>query len=238
MVTSMFVISVIVISGIGYATQTSDHNDGSSNVTLLFTSIAKAGGPSYVSLTAVSPLPDSKVFAKAGPFAPGDSLAIAYSLKNVGNIPASLSSLAISVSAGGFSATSGPIPATLNPGSTFSSTITITLNSGLGDTYEGKSAIIALEISGVGTTATTSCTNTVTRTTTRTVTTTTTKTVTKTITKGQDSPLDLGPLWVTTSTCTTVAVTITSTYTTTYTSYTTITKTISTVTCYHHDDCR
>jgi len=208
--------------------------------------MSKTSGPTYAIFTIVSSLPTSAAAFRVGPFAPGDSVLVSYTIKNTGNIPASLSTLGVVVtpSGSGFVATNGPIPSSLNAGASFSSTITITFQSGLGNSYQRSTATVSLQISGAQST-TTSCTTTVTHTTTKTVTTTKTITTTKTTTKWGDNVFGASALWATTSTCSTI--TISTTVTTTLTSFTTTTstttvssstKTTTTTSCHVHDYCR
>ena len=252
---SVLLVSLMVASGIGYATQTTGSGSQTQSLTLVVTSMSESSRSSpYIVMSQVTGLYSGSVSFDVGPFAPGGSVVVTYTVENTGNIPASLSTLVFSVtpSTSGFSATNGPIPATLNPGASFSSTITITLQAGLGNSHQGSTAVITLEIGGTGITKTTACTTTFTHTATHTVTTaktvtvttketltdTTTKTATVTTTvttsKGKDSPLDATALWTTTSSCTTITVTITTiltttnTLTTTQTTFTTVTKTVTT----------
>ena len=241
---SAVLVSLIVLSGVALACSTAHGGGGyqSPSLTLVVTSISKISGPSHIALTLVSPLPTSSATFKMGPFAPGDSVVISYTIQNTGNIPASLSTLGVSMSPSGhgFTATNGPVQSTLGPGDSFSSTISITFQSGLGNSYESSTATVTLQITGVSTT-TTSCATTVTHTATKTVTETVTKAETVTVTTGkvttkdQDSTLGDTALWVTTSSCTTITVTITSTITTTQTTYITVTKTVTTTT--KHSSC-
>jgi len=231
---SVIVVTLIVVSGIAYACSTGGGGPPQSP-NLVVTSIGKTSGPSYTIFTEIAPLPTSAAVFNVGPFAPGDSVTVSYTVKNTDNLPVSLSTLGVLVvpTGSGFSATAGPIPASLNAGASFSSTISITFKAGLGDSYERSTAAITLQISGAATTTTSACTSTVTHTTTSTVTHTTTKTVTvtKTVTttvtttKVLGPQLDAGPLWATTTSCTTITVTITSTATVTQTTTLTVTKT-------------
>jgi len=198
--------------------------------------MTKTSGPAYATFSVITPLPSSTVSARVGPFAPGDSVVVTYTVENTGNLPATVSSLGATVSppGNGFTASNGAVPPTLSPGASFSSTIKITFSSGLGDSYEGLTATISLQIYGVGTT--TACTSTFTHTstitqtvvktitTTKTVTTinTVTVTVTKTTTKTAYELPGEAALWATSS-C--VSATITTTVTATHTSTTTITQT-------------
>ena len=226
---SLLLVTLMIVSGIGYAGQTTDANGSPpQGVALVITSMAESSGPSYTTFTVASPLPSSTATATVGPLAPGDSVVVSYTVKNTGNIPASLSTLGLLVtpSGSGFTGSYAPIPSTLSSGASFTSTFTVTFGSGLGNSYEGKTATITLAILGTGITTTTTCKTTststhtvtsprtVTVTTTKTLTDTTTKTATvtttMTMTKGQGSPLDATALWTTTSSCTTITVTITA----------------------------
>ena len=241
---SVLIMFALMVSGIGYAWQdTGGGGYSSPNLTLVITSMTKTSGPSYVIFSLTSPLPSSTANAIVGPFAPGDTVEVTYIVKNTGSIPASLSSLGVSVtpSGNGFSASNGLIPPTLNPGSTFSSKITIVFNSP-GNAYEGRTATITLKINGAGTVS--SCTTTVTHTSTKTVTTTRTTTrtttVTKTITKTGGYEAGATALWATSSTCTifTISTTVTTTSTTTRTVIVTTTKSITRTVCSDYDnDC-
>jgi len=237
MLASVVIVSLIVVSGVGYAWSTPEGGTPSPSLTLEVTSISKMSGPSYDALSVTSPLPSSAATFKLGPFAPGDSVVVSYTVKNIGAIPASLSALGVSVSPSksGFTATNGPIPPSLGPGASFSSTITITFASGLGNSYEGSTAIVTLQINGMGTTTT--CTNTITHTstvtktvtktvtTTRTVTSAKTLTVTKTTTKDGYQAPDVADSLISTTSC--VSATITTTVTATRTLTTTSTQTVT-----------
>jgi len=238
MLASVVLVSLIVISGVGYAC--SNPGNPPPNPNLEVTSVIEISGPSYVHFTPPSFLPSSTATFKVGPFAPGDSVVVSYTVENTGSIGAILSSIsAIAPPSGsGFTATDGFVPSTLGPGVSFTSTITITLASGLGDHYEGSVAIISLQINGVS--APTTCTNTVTHTNTITTTAVTTTTITKTVTstvktvtstvtvtktttkKGYDLPGGAA-LWASTTSC--VSATITTTVTITHTSTATVTQT-------------
>lgn len=242
---STVLVLLIVVSGVGYACSgIGGGGDPTPTLDLVVTSLSKVSGPTYASFVVLTPLPMDSAAFKVGPFAPGDSVVVSYTVENTGSIPASLSSsgVAVTPSNSGFVVSKGALPSTLDPGASFSSTITITLPEGLGNSYEGKTAAIVLEIGGTGITTTTTCVTTTTHTTIVWVTTTktVTMTTTKTTTKYQDFPLDLTDLWVTTSSCTTVTVTstLTTTFTTTYATYTTLTKTVTTTSCTQHDGCK
>jgi len=229
---SVILVSLIVVSGIAYACSTGPPQPSPN---LVVTSIGKTSGPSYAIFTEKSPPPTSAAVFEVGPFAPGDTVVVSYTVENIGNLPASLSTpgVAVAPTGSGFSATEGPIPSSLGVGASFSSTISITFKAGLKDSYEGSTAVITLQISGTGTTTTSTCTSTVTHTatstytviTTKTVTSTKTVTTTTTTTKLLGPQPDASPLWVSTTSCTTITVSITSTTTVTQTTTVTVTKT-------------
>ena len=236
---SAILVSMIVLSGVAYSLST-DGGGGSmgSSSSLVVTSLTMTNSPSYVVFKLTSALPTQAATFKVGPFLPGDNVIVSYTVKNIGSLPLPLSTLGVSVVqvGNGFTATNGPIPPSLNPGASFSSTITITLKAGLGNSYEASTATVTLAITSAETTTTSLCTTTVTHTITKTSTITKTLTVTKTTTKGWDSPLGVAPLWLTTS-CTAVTITVSTSVTFTQTSYVTTTKTVTHTTCAPHNDC-
>ena len=238
MLASVVLVSLIVISGVGYACSNPGNPSPNPNLEVIWLGIA---GPSYIVLTPTSLLPSSSATFKVGPFAPGDSVVISYTIENTGNIPASLTTSGVTISQlqSCFTASNGPlVPSVIGPARTASYTITITLGSAAQSTCEGRTAVITLQINGAGTTTT--CPTTVTHTNTITTTAVTTTTITKTVTstvktvtstitvtktttkKGYDLPGGAA-LWATTTSC--VSATITTTVTITHTSTATVTQT-------------
>ena len=158
---SILVISLLFVSGIAYASPLGERKGcGSTNVNLIVTTLSKSSGPSYSPVILTTPLPSHWVSFRVGPFAPGDSVVISYTVENTGSAPADLYSFGMLVypAQSGFLATHGTIPQALKAGGSFTSTITVTLKS---DTsLEGSSAWLSLGILGVGSRTTSTHTST------------------------------------------------------------------------------
>lgn len=168
---SIVMVSLVVFSGLAYAWPSSgDKPPRQPNIDLDVTSMNKVNGPPYALFSVLSPLPDALAIFKVGPFAPSDTVVISYTVKNTGTVPVSLFSFGPLViqSGSGFTATSGPIPGSLNPGGSYSSIITVTLRAGLGNRFERMSALIWLTTIGEGEHSTSTCSGTSTSTVTRT----------------------------------------------------------------------
>jgi|GEM_PF-2309269 hypothetical protein len=146
-----FLVSFVLVSTailvpveVGYAAPTPP------GVQLAVTSMSKISGPSYTVFQVTSALPSSSVTFTVSPFAPGDSVGISYTVENEGKTTATLSTpgVKISPSGTGFTASIGSIPTKLAPGKSFTSSITVTFQKGLGNNYEKSTATITLVIYG------------------------------------------------------------------------------------------
>ena len=151
MATIFLTLLFVLPSGIAYAWSPwwSPHYPPQAQDTqVVITSINKVASPSYTELTLTSSVPSSAVSFKVAPFAPGDSVVISYTASNEGDLPVAISMVCTSIEpiGSGFSATYQPVPSSLSPGKSFTSSITITFASGLGNSYQQSSALLTLTL--------------------------------------------------------------------------------------------
>jgi hypothetical protein len=137
-----FVLILLVSGGVAYSSPVSSYKKSAN---LVFTSVSERSGPQYISLTVDTQLPSANVQVSAGPFAPGDTLVVSFTVKNTGKLPVELEA-SIFLSNAYFHASLGNIPQTLKPGGSFTSTFSITLDSNAGNSLMGQSATITLTI--------------------------------------------------------------------------------------------
>lgn len=149
------------VSGIAFAAFTSSVNlsasatAGTLNLEVTALAVCPGSGPSYIGIASAPPLPaGGTVSFDLGPFAPGDSVEVCFTIENAGSLPAahisSVGPTPVNSEDTWFtsSASPTPIPTSLPSLASFSSYFTVTLASGLGNSAQGYTAPITYSITG------------------------------------------------------------------------------------------
>jgi hypothetical protein len=152
---TVIMFAVLVSSGaLAWAQFTSAITESASasagTLTLIVTGYTVVSAPSYATVS-VTGIGTNSITITASPFAPGDSVVIDITIKNIGTLPATSLGDSLSytnVYDGMFTLSTGIFPGSLAAGASVTILHTITLQSGLPNAAEGKSMTGTITFTG------------------------------------------------------------------------------------------